>query len=169
MEDVRVVIDADALSTLSPMDAVAPLWWGVELRCSPQEYETQLAPFTRRQRLVFAMAWHGAEVGNGGHDQFFWNTTGVVWRDALDGYREAEIHDVASMLEEAVHRLGGNPPLEKIARCELMNALKPNFDDVDDAFYPLLNSTLGERIMAYARAHAADFAFDGIVRKPKDF
>lgn len=166
MIEQRVVIDAAALERLGPMEAIAPLWWRIELRQAPEAYAAALEPYTRRQRLVFAMTWHGAEVGNGGHDQFFWNSTGIVWRDALEGYREAGIADVEAILREAVSRMGGDPPLEKIARCELMQRLNPQFDDVDEAFYPILNGGLNDRIMAYVRANAFDFAFDGILRQP---
>ncbi|MEZ6024188.1 MAG: DUF4375 domain-containing protein [Hyphomonadaceae bacterium] len=162
--DVRVVIDAAALERLAPMDAIAPLWWGVQPSIDVAAWKAGLAPYTRPQQLVYAMVWHGAEAGNGGHDQFFWNTTGIVWRDALEGYREARIGDVAALLAAAVARMGGDPPLEKVARCQLMNFKKPNFDDMDDAFFPILNGDLNDRIMHYVRNHAADFAFDGVVR-----
>ena len=169
MEKVRVVIDAAALERLRPIRAVEPLWWSIDPAMPLTEYEAAFAPYTRRQRLVYAMCWHGAEVGNGGHDQFFWNSTGVVWKDALEGYREAGIEDVAQLLQEAAARLGGDPPLEKVPRCELMQSLEPSFDDIDNAFFPILNSTLDDRIMAYVRAHAGDFQFNGIVLRPKGF
>lgn len=169
MIDARVVIDAAFLAKAGPMQAIDPLWWRIEPPATAEGYDGLFAPYSHRQRLVWAMVQHGAEVGNGGHDQFFWNRTGIVWRDALEGYADAGIGDVHAILTEAVALTGGDPPLDKIARCELMQELKPDFFDLDDRFFPILNGDLGERIMAYVRAHAADFAFDGIVRKPPPF
>ena len=46
-------------------------------------YECTAKQFSRTMRLIFAVDSYMAEVYNGGHDQFFFNSTGVVWKVAL--------------------------------------------------------------------------------------
>ena len=43
-------------------------------------------PFSLPQRYVFAIQWHIGEVNNGGHYQFYDNSTGIVWEDSLKGF-----------------------------------------------------------------------------------
>jgi Domain of unknown function (DUF4375) len=170
--DQHVRIDAAFLASARAMASIDPLYWSIDTRQSPADFDAAFKPYSRPQRLVYAMVWHCAETGNGGHDQFFWNSTGIVWRDALEGYEAAGISDAHAILREAADRLGGDPPLEKTARCELFRRLDPVFDDLDDRFYGMLNADtacLDDRIMAYVRANGDAFAFDGMVRKPRGF
>ena len=81
----EVLIDDAVIDGSNPMAAIDPLWWLANIYDGPDEYERSLQPFATPQRLVFAMCWYDAEVCNGGHDQFYSNSTGIVWRDALRG------------------------------------------------------------------------------------
>jgi hypothetical protein len=65
------------------MRVIDPLWWSVSIHDGPKKYEADLGHFSYPQRYIFAIQWYVAEVNNGGHNQFFFNSTGIVWKDAL--------------------------------------------------------------------------------------
>lgn len=149
------------------MGVLDPLWWIVSFYETPEIYEDSIAGFSRPQRLAYAMTWFDLETKNGGLDQFFSNSTGMVWADALAGFEEAGIVEAAAVLEESVRRLGRNPPFDRDERCDLLDEAMPDFSDLDDAYFRIEDIDL--RILHFVRRHAAAFRFKGIVRKPADF
>lgn len=95
---------------------IEPVWWSVSIYDGEKVYEENLKRFSREQRYVFAIAWHVAEVNNGGHDQFYSNSTGIVWRDALAGYKAVGLNEAADILQQSANMLGGNPSLDRATR-----------------------------------------------------
>jgi hypothetical protein len=162
----EVRIDANTLAGNDPMAAIDPVWWIADIYEGPEKYERSLQGFSAPQRFVHAMCWYDAEVRNGGHDQFYSNSTGIVWRDALKGFDAAGLLEVAAILEESARRFGEPPSLHRDKRNLQLDLLAQGFDDLDDAYYALDCARLDERIMAYVRAQAEAFYFHGWVRKP---
>ena len=66
---------------------VTPLWWEVSIYDGETEMYDSLDRFTDPQKYVWAIQWYYSEVENGGHDQFYYNDTGIVWELALEGLR----------------------------------------------------------------------------------
>ena len=64
-----------------------PMYWTINIYGSYDDYLESAKPFTLEQRYLNAISWYFAEVNNGGHHQFFFNSTGIVWEDALAGLR----------------------------------------------------------------------------------
>jgi hypothetical protein len=166
-ESVHLRVDPDVLrgDDAYAFAAIAPVYWTANIYRGPGEYEASLAAFTPPQRRLFALWWYRAEVNNGGHDQFYYNPTGIVWRDALAGFELLGLADFAAILRESAQRLGGAPPLEQEARLEARARLRPAFADLDERFYQLERAVdLDAQMLAFARSHPEDFAFDGVVR-----
>jgi hypothetical protein len=84
--DRETKIDDKVMETRDPMKVIDPLWWTVSIYDSKEKYEKDLKSFSFHQRAVFALMWYMAEVNNGGHSQFYSNSTGIVWEDAMDGF-----------------------------------------------------------------------------------
>lgn len=162
-KDHWVVIGKAEIESLDSFQIIDPLWWAVSIYDGPEVYERDLARFSEPQRFVHAIHWYEAEVCNGGHDQFYSNSTGIVWRNALAGCEAAGIVEVAAIIEESAARLGRPPPLDRDERNALLDKIEPDFDDLDKAFYKL---DLGDRLLRYIRANAEQFYFQGVVRKP---
>ncbi len=160
----HIRIDDTVIDKGSSSDVIDPVWWTANIYDDEAAYNKSLAPFTREQRLVFAIAWYEAEVNNGGHDQFYFNSTGIVWKDALEGLREIGLSEAAAILEESAKRIGGNPSLDRSARQEQLDKYKPEFDDLDAGFYKL---NLETAIHNYIVKHRTAFYFEGDVKKPK--
>jgi hypothetical protein len=54
--------------------------------------------------LLYAASFCQSEVCNGGFTQFFWNNTGVLTPEAVEGIGQAK---VANMVQRAMDMLGG--------------------------------------------------------------
>jgi hypothetical protein len=164
----HVTVD-DSVIDAGDLDAVIdPMRWTICIYGDESAYDESLKSFSQEQRYLFAMMWHAVEVENGGHDQFYFNSTGIVWRDALSGYKEVGLTEAAAILEESAVRLGGNPSRDRLVRQQQLNAAQNDLDDLDSRFYRLLESIeFNEVLISYIKRHRNAFYFDGIVRKPK--
>lgn len=126
-----------------------------------------MQPFSRSQWYVFALEWYIAEVNNGGHDQFYSNSTGIVWRDALEGCRAIGTLGFADILQQLAERLGGSPSLDRDERSQQLTELASDFNDLDDRFFKIqTNEDVDGRVMSFIRERPADFYFDGVVELP---
>ncbi len=61
-----------------------PMWHTIDIYESYEQYLKSAEKFTTEQRYLFALNWYAAEVSNGGHHQFFFNSTGIVTNDTLE-------------------------------------------------------------------------------------
>lgn len=142
---------------------IGPLWWSVSIYDGEERYNADLSKFSLPQRYVFAIQWYFAETYNGGHDQFFFNSTGIVWRDALEGFKAAGLSECADILAEAAKRMGGDPSLDREARWNTMDELEPEFDDLDKRLYHMDEGDIHARLMKYITDNKEAFYFDGEV------
>jgi hypothetical protein len=160
-----------------PQSIIDPLWWCVSIYDGKEQYEKDLAPFTASQRAVFAIQWYVAEVCNGGHDQFLYNSTGIVWEDALKGFEMIGASKCAEILRDVIEKCGGSIPFDREEREELLDRITTNPEDEDEPldlfeqndsdFYDE-DDGLETTIMAYVQAHAEDFVFVGDVLVPEN-
>jgi hypothetical protein len=162
---VRVVVDDDVIAGNDLSAIIEPVWWTANFYESYADYEESLKSFSWPQRLVWAVMWHNAEVCNGGHDQFFANSTGMVWPEALEGYEAVGCSELATILGEAVARFNSPPSRERDAREEQLGADEIDFDDLDGRYFDN-DDTVWDALLAYVRQHREAFHFDGLVAKP---
>lgn len=148
----------------SGWDLIQPLWYNVSIYDGIDVYNQDLRGFTEAQRRVLALYWYDSEVCNGGHDQFFSNSTGIVWKDALDGMKMIGDFEDAENLQNAVDLFGGEIPFDRDKRNELLDKLYENddFDDFDeiDAYY-YGGDRFEELISKYVRKHPSEFIING--------
>src|SRR5262245_59750249 len=156
--DEATIAEGDAWRIIEPVSQLANIYDG------PAEYDRSLHRFSRPQRLVVAVWWYRAEVNNGGHHQFYANSTGIVWIDALEGFRAMGAKELAANLEESAKRLGGSPSLDRVERNEQLDRFDPKFDDLDDKFYEH-DADLDDLMIAYIRSRPGDFHFEGTVQR----
>lgn len=166
----HVRIDDAVIDKELSISIIDPVWWTAEIHRGEAVYHQSLAGFSREQRLVYAVTWYAAEIDNGGHEQFYSNATGIVWKDALAGLREMGVDEAAIILEESAKRMGGDPSLDTVTRAEQMDTYQPEFQDLDDRFYELEERINLEAVLQkYIRQHRTAFYYEGEVRKPKLF
>ena len=166
-ERVTLEVNEIVLAGNDSFAVIEPVWWTANIYDSLSEYEWSLKPFSSSQRMLFALHWYIAEVNNGGHHQFYFNSTGIVWPDALEAFRLIGVPEGAEILRESADRLGGSPSRERGARQRRMDELSPDFEDLDDRFYELQERVdLNAKMLEFARAHSADFRFTGTIERP---
>jgi hypothetical protein len=168
--DTHVVVDDAVIARGNVLDIIDPVWWLASFYDDKATYERSLSRFSSPQRLVWAISWYQSEVFNGGHDQFFDNSTGMVWADALAGLKAIGAKPVESVLAEAVSRFGEPPSFETDERQGQLRSLYEaggTLNDLDEIFFALPDRfDLEATVLAYIRANAAAFYFDGAVKRP---
>lgn len=161
-------VDREFIEIHDAEEVLDPVMWGGEIHEGVDVYEKCLRRYSQNQRRMFAVEWYAYEVENGGHHQFFWNSTGIVWRDAIEGLTAIGAADAADILREATRRLGGNPSLDRIERQASLDELKPNFHDLDRRFYELKSTrNLPDLVLAFIRSSPESFYFEGTVPVPE--
>lgn len=168
MEKKYVKIDDRTVATKDPMKVIDPLWWTVDIYNSKEQYEKDLEPYSFHQRSVFAIMWYMGEVNNGGHYQFYTNSTGIVWEDAMDGFELIGLDEGKKIIEESAKRFGGKPSFDRTERENLLDSIDEDFDDLDTRFYKLdseLNIT--DKIAEYILDNPIPFYFEGEIEVPK--
>ncbi len=165
-ETVHVRVDDGTIAAGDPGAIIEPVWWSANIYDGPEEYERSLLQFSRAQRLVFAVTWYRSEVNNGGHHQFYLNSTGIVWKDALEAFRAMGAPEFARIIEESAQRLGGSPSLDRQERDRQLDTFAPDFNDLDKRYYAAEEKLdLDGQIIKFIRARPSDFHFEGKIRR----
>lgn len=145
---------------------IEPLWFTVNIYDSELNYNSDLSKYTLPQRYIFAIQWYFAEVYNGGHDQFFFNSTGIVWKDALEGFRAIGMNECADILAEAAKRMGGSPSMDREERWAQQEEHDAEFGDLDSQLFHIDESELHKIMLDYMVKNAESFYFDGDIKLP---
>jgi hypothetical protein len=165
-EKVHVVVNDNTIATGDDWAVIEPVWWLANIYDGPGAYEQSLQPFSQSQRYVFAVRWYHSEVNNGGHLQFYSNSTGIVWQDALNGLEAMGLEKAANILRISADRLGGSPSLDRQERQDQLDEHQPDFEDCDEAFYKLQERVDFEEItIDFIRHHPSDFYFVGTIER----
>lgn len=148
----------------SAWELIQPLWYTVSIYDGFDVYEQDLKPFSLAQRRLFALFWYDSEVCNGGHDQFFCNSTGIVWKDALEGMRMIGADRSADNLQKAVDLFGGSIPFNRGERLMTLKKLSGDenidvFHEIDLFYYD--EEDIDQLMNEYVKLHAADFVVKG--------
>ena len=165
-EQIRFTIGDREIQGDDYFAVIEPVFWSVSIYDGPEQYEEDLANFSAEQRLVLAYHWYLSEVNNGGHEQFYDNSTGIVWPDALKAFGEIGHSEVVAIIDASVSRLGGTPSLDREKRQEQLEQMKPNFEDLDQELFRLEErADFDEKVLEFIRTHRESFLFSGVVKK----
>lgn len=145
-------------------DLIQPLWYTVSIYDGYEVYLRDSKPFTVEQRRIFALHWYNSEVCNGGHDQFFSNSTGIVWKDAIDGMRMIGASKTADNFEKAINMFGTEVLFDRDKRNDMLDKLSenPDFDDFEaiDTFYYNYGD-MEDLMNQYVKNHPSEFVING--------
>lgn len=152
----------------SAWQLIQPLWFNVNIYDSLDVYNQDLKPFSNAQRKILGLLWYEAEVCNGGHDQFFSNSTGIVWKDAIECMRMIGADKIADNFQKAVDMFGGSIPFDYDDRNIALEKLyeDKNFDGFEqiDKFYYTENDNIYHLMKDYVKLHASEFVVNGNYR-----
>jgi hypothetical protein len=166
-EVVKVIVNEETIRKGWLIEIIDPLWWSVSIYDGEENYLRDLERFTIPQRYVFAIVWYLAEVDNGGHDQFYFNSTGIVWEDAMRAFEVIGLKENYDLIKESARRMGGYPSKDRFERQKQLDEFEPDFRDLDDKLYKLETETEAA-VLEYVKANKLDFFFEGIVEKPSN-
>lgn len=145
-------------------ELIQPLWYNVNIYDSIEEYNKDLEPFSDGQRKMLALLWYDSEVNNGGHDQFFSNSTGIVWKDAIECMKMIGAVEYAENFQKAIDMFGEAVPFDRNERNEILERLNEDkdFDDFEqnDSFY-YEEGMIYQLMNDYVKGHASDFVVNG--------
>ena len=140
-----------------------PAYWTINIYGSYDDYIETSKRFTLEQRYLNAICWYFAEVNNGGHHQFFYNSTGIVWEDTLAGLRLFKMDELAENLQSVINYFGGSIPFDRAERWTILQDWENNpeffdfLDGKDDAVYTY--DGIFEDVFVHENPHL--FVFDG--------
>ena len=139
-----------------------PAYWTINIYGSYDDYLESAKGFTVEQRYLNAICWYFAEVNNGGHHQFFYNSTGIVWEDALAGLRLFKMDILADNLQSVIDYFGGSVPFNREERWTILKEWDDEvfdfLDGKDDVVYEY--ECIFEDV--FVHEHPELFVFDGI-------
>jgi hypothetical protein len=162
----KIVVDDDTIDRMDPMVVIEPLWLSVNIYGSKQEYEKGLIPFSEQQRSVFAIMWLISEVFNGGFYQFYTNSTGIVWEDALNGFKIVGIPEAHEIVLQSVKLFEPTPSFNREEREDYLDSCYVEFEFQDELIHDLDETiNLTNRIADFIDKNRAAFYFQGEVQE----
>jgi hypothetical protein len=165
-ETEKIVVDDAVIISNDDFKIIEPVWWSVSIYDGVKQYNKDLEKFSDPQRYVFAIEWYLSEVNNGGHDQFYFNSTGIVWEDAMKGFQEIGATENYNIIKESADMLGGKPNKDREKRQDELDKYEPDFSELDDRYY-VSESAMIEMLHLYIKTNAKDYYFNGEVKIPK--
>jgi Domain of unknown function (DUF4375) len=141
--------------------AVAPAYWTVNIYDTPREYLSGLRKHSEPVQHLLAVHWCMSEVMNGGLQQFFTNSTGIVAPEALAGFQAMKMLKISKPLEGAMTLLGDTYPRNSKLREKAVDRLfnlpensnKDPFTRFENPFFKLCDEC-AEAADKYAADHA---------------
>ena len=139
-------------------DVISVMWEHVNFYEDEETYKQSIEPATKGQLAIYACTWYISEVKNGGHDQFFFNSTGMVWQDALNGFVLLGAEKYCQILSEAIAVFpNSNPAKDRQKRMDQLALVnKALLDDLDNRLY-LLGEEFDTDALRYIVGHSTDF------------
>lgn len=125
-------------------DKVEPFWEAIDIYEGPDVFRQTFSTAPKEVGLLFAAHFCQSEVCNGGLDQFFWNSTGVLAPEAVEGFREIGQIQIANLLEAAMNLVASPYPRDREERQALLSQVpKEALDALDKTFFVLIDSEEG--------------------------
>jgi len=91
---------------------VEPVWDAIDIG-SPEVFRETFDSAPRVSGLMFAAHFCQSELCNEGFHQFFWNSTGVLAPEAVEGFREIGQSQIAALIESAMNLVGSPYPRDR--------------------------------------------------------
>ena len=157
----RTITVEEILATDDMWTINEPAYWTINIYGSYDNYLESAKGFTVEQRYLNAICWYFAEVNNGGHHQFFYNSTGIVWEDALAGLRLFKMDILADNLQSVIDYFGGSVPFNREERWTILKDWDDEVFDFLDGKDDVVYEYEGIFEDVFVHEHPELFVFDG--------
>jgi len=130
-------------------ELLEPIFESINIYEGPEAYAASIAELPRRCVMLYAMHMSLAEIYNGEFLQLFWNNTGIVVPDAVEGFALIEMPKASALLTRAAGLLGDSYPLNREDRWDALlagsglgeAALKASFAGVKNLYLGFQKAT----------------------------
>ena len=163
----RTITVEEILATDDMWTINEPAYWTINIYSSYDNYLESAKGFTVEQRYLNAICWYFAEVNNGGHHQFFYNSTGIVWEDALAGLRLFKMDILADNLQSVIDYFGGSVPFNREERWTILKEWDDEVFDFLDKKDDVVYEYDGIYEDTFVHEHPELFVFDGTYKVPE--
>lgn len=163
----RTITVEEILATDDMWTINEPAYWTINIYSSYDNYLESAKGFTVEQRYLNAICWYFAEVNNGGHHQFFYNSTGIVWEDALAGLRLFKMDILADNLQSVIDYFGGSVPFDREERWTILKDWDDEVFDFLDKKDDVVYEYEGIFEDVFVHEHPELFVFDGTYKVPE--
>jgi hypothetical protein len=103
-------------------EILKPFFEAIDTGGSTEAYAASLGKVPRAVVLLYATHMCLAEVHNGGLLQFFWNSTGIVAPETIEGFAAIGMPKLGSLVKQAASLLGDPYPRDRDARWDALLA-----------------------------------------------
>ena len=125
-------------------EVIEPLFDMIDTGNDHQAFIDSISSLPRTSVLLFSAHMALAEVHNGGFLQLFWNTTGILVPEAIEGFTTIGMPTMAAILQEAARPLGSPYPRDRDERWDaLLAASTKNAEEIERIFKKAENFYLG--------------------------
>lgn len=164
---LHACIDRRFIFRHTAWEVIEPVSWLAAMTDGPAEFERVLSELSPDQRRLLALTWYRPKVESGGHARYYASTAGRLWREALEGFRCIGLDQLSELVEESSQLMGGEPSKSRSARVAYLDALEPDFTDLDERFKALIDTVdFDEAMTSYTRENPEAFLFEGLIEKP---
>ena len=134
---------------------IDPVWELVSIYDGVAAFDREYSKLDHRQQVLLATHWAHAELQNGGFEQFFSNSTGLLAPQAEAGFRALGMPNTAAAIADAIALFGNRYPRDRNERDEVLDALIPDdepepevFEDLEDRLFEFIDSENGGYVAA---------------------
>lgn len=116
---------------------IEPLWGEIVTHEGERAYLDSIDRFPRPLVLLFAISLAESEINNGGFSQFFYNSSGIVAPEAIEGFKAIGMVKTAALIEEALLLFETPFPRDDWARRAALESIAETFlEDAGGSLHP---------------------------------
>lgn len=115
-----------------------------------------LNKLTIPQKNLYLFNSYIGEVMNGGHHQFYLNSSGILWEETLIALKEMNLDECYKILNESIQIL--NPTKVRDEICDQLEKVGLEaFEDLDTKFYDPSMQSVEEKVKNYVKSNINEF------------
>jgi hypothetical protein len=128
---------------------IEPVCNEIEIHDGPEVFARTFAGVPRPAGLLYAAHFCESEVCNGGFNQFFSNSTGVLAPEAVEGFKAIGQDLVAQIIQEGCSLFGITFPRDRTFRQSKLKTIDSKvLDSLDKKFYEIIDKENGGFVAA---------------------
>jgi hypothetical protein len=135
-------------------DLIEPYWDELPTDADPEPFLIAYGSLPVAVRHLLCAHWLQSEVCNGGFYQLFFNSTGILAPEAVDGFDAVGMPQTALLVKRAIALFGHAYPRDRVARIEFLEAaegpgsLAEGVAALDEPFFKLIEKENGGWVAA---------------------